>query len=160
MLDIVILDSFGAEPRYPFGYGLSYTDFSVEKEQVNVLQADGTAEVQVRVKSDQYRKPFPPGKRSGSALCKLPRQNGGSRKNISSWLHSARRKSWHRGEDTEMLLAFDLRDLAYFREEDASYVLDAGDYVLRLGTSSRDTRPAAVLYAGSGHCDRGLPVCV
>ena len=32
-------DSYDVEPRYPFGYGLSYTGFSVETEKV---EADGT----------------------------------------------------------------------------------------------------------------------
>lgn len=135
-------DSFGAEPRYPFGYGLSYTDFSVEKEQVNVLQAAGAAEVQVRVKVTNTGNRFP-GKEVVQLYVSCP-QNGAP-KEYQQLAAFGKTKELAPGEDTEMLLAFDLRDLAYFREEDASYVLDAGDYVLRLGTSSRDTRPAAVL---------------
>ena len=42
-------------------------------------------------------------------------------------------------------LTFDLQSLASYREEDASYVLEAGEYILRLGNSSRNTLPAGVL---------------
>ena len=122
------------EPRYPFGYGLSYTDFSVEKEQVNVLQADGAAEVQVRVKVTNTGNRFP-GKEVVQLYVSCP-QNGAP-KEYQQLAAFGKTKEMAPGEGTEMLLAFDLRDLAYFREEDASYVLDAGDYVLKLGTSSR-----------------------
>ncbi|MBQ3505090.1 MAG: hypothetical protein IJA75_10375, partial [Oscillospiraceae bacterium] len=36
-------------------------------------------------------------------------------------------------------LSFDMKDTASYREEDGSFVLEAGDYLLRLGNSSRNT---------------------
>ena len=49
------------------------------------------------------------------------------------------------GESTNVLLTFAMEELASYREEDAAYVLEKGDYILRAGASSRDTSAAAVL---------------
>ena len=135
-------DSFGAEPRYPFGYGLSYTDFSVEKEQVNVRQADGAVSVQVKVKVTNTGSRFS-GKEVVQLYVSCPQT--GAPKEYQKLAAFGKTRELAPGESMELQLDFDLRDLAYFREEDASYVLEAGDYVLRLGTSSRNTWPAAVL---------------
>ena len=45
-------------------------------------------------------------------------------------------------------LRFDLRSIASYREADACYVLEAGDYILRLGNSSRNTMAVGVLTVG------------
>ena len=42
-------------------------------------------------------------------------------------------------------ITFDFEDLAAYDETVPGWVLEAGDYVLRLGSSSRDNEPAAVL---------------
>ena len=49
------------------------------------------------------------------------------------------------GESTNVSLTFAMEELASYREEDAAYVLEKGDYILRLGTSSRDTSAVAAL---------------
>ena len=49
------------------------------------------------------------------------------------------------GASEELALAFDLARLASYREADASYVLEPGTYILRLGNSSRSTVPAGTL---------------
>ena len=43
------------------------------------------------------------------------------------------------------MLQFDLRTISSYREADASYVLEPGDYVLRLGNSSRNTIPVGIV---------------
>ena len=49
------------------------------------------------------------------------------------------------GESEELTLAFDPRELASYDEARACWILEPGDYVLRLGTSSVDTKEAAVV---------------
>ena len=49
------------------------------------------------------------------------------------------------GEAEALDLVFDLKDLASFRESDGCYVLEQGDYILRLGNSSRNTVVVGVL---------------
>ena len=48
-----------------------------------------------------------------------------------------------------MYLQFDLRDLTSYREKDAATVLEKGEYVIRLGNSSRNTRVCGILEIGS-----------
>lgn len=49
------------------------------------------------------------------------------------------------GGTETIVLSFDMKDLASYREADAAWVLEAGDYILRLGASSRDTEAVAAL---------------
>ena len=67
-------DSYDVEPRYPFGYGLSYTDFSVEKEKVEVDGTKVTVTAKVTNTGSVYS-----GKRSRTALRELPADRDGER---------------------------------------------------------------------------------
>ena len=49
------------------------------------------------------------------------------------------------GQSAEVSICFDLRDLASFSEAEKAYVLEEGEYLLRIGTSSADTEPFGVL---------------
>ena len=49
------------------------------------------------------------------------------------------------GADEVVSLVFDVRDLVSFREEDGVFLLEEGDYILRLGTCSRETQAIGVL---------------
>ena len=130
-------DSFGITPRYPFGYGLSYTTFSLRCAEVRV---DGTT---VHLKASVTNT----GSRSGREVAQLylSAPEDGLDKEYQSLAAFAKTKELAPGESETLALSFDLRELASFRESDCAYILEAGDYVLRLGNSSRDTQPAAVL---------------
>lgn len=54
-------------------------------------------------------------------------------------------RSFSPGEECKVTLSFKMTEIASFDTKTAESVLEAGDYVLRLGTSSRDTKPCAVL---------------
>ena len=49
------------------------------------------------------------------------------------------------GETEELTLTFDLKEFASYRESDGCYVLEKGEYLLRLGNSSRNTVPVGVI---------------
>ena len=133
-------DTYGVEPRYPFGHGLSYTTFSVEKKSVEL----SGSEVRVCARVTNTGKAYA-GKETLQLYVSCPQT--GMNKEYQRLAAFAKTGELQPGESQELTLAFDLRDLTSYREEDGSYVLEAGDYVLKLGTSSRNTTPAAVMEA-------------
>ena len=131
-------DSFGITPRYPFGFGLSYTSFDIQCAETCV---EGT---QLRMKALVTNT----GSRSGREVAQLylSAPEEGMTREYQSLAAFAKTKELAPGESEILELRFDLRELASYREQDGAYVLEAGEYVLRLGSSSRNTEPAAVLY--------------
>ena len=130
-------DSFGIEPRYPFGYGLSYTDFAIRCVDV---KADGmVVELKAAVTNT--------GDRAGKQVVQLyvSAPEEGLNKEFQSLAAFAKTAQLEPGQTEELELTFDLRELASYRERDGAFILDSGDYVLRLGDSSRNTCPVAVL---------------
>ena len=130
-------DSFGIEPRYPFGYGLSYTDFAIRCTDV---KADGTA---VSLKAAVTNTGNRVGKQVVQLYVSAPEE--GLNKEFQSLAAFAKTAALEPGQTEELALTFDLRELASYRERDGAFILDSGDYVLRLGDSSRNTCPVAVL---------------
>ncbi|MBQ7229640.1 MAG: glycoside hydrolase family 3 C-terminal domain-containing protein [Oscillospiraceae bacterium] len=131
-------DSFGITPRYPFGFGLSYTSFNIQCAETCV---EGT---QLRMKALVTNT----GSRSGREVAQLylSAPEEGMTREYQSLAAFGKTRELAPGESETLELRFDLRELASYREQDGAYVLEAGEYVLRLGSSSRNTEPAAVLY--------------
>ena len=134
-------DSFGIEPAYPFGFGLSYTEFAVHSAGVSAEGTRVTVKAAVTNTGVDY---------SGKEVVQLyvSAPNGRLHKEYQSLAAFAKTESLVPGERQELTLRFDLRSLSSYREADAAYVLEAGDYILRLGNSSRNTVPVAVLTLG------------
>ena len=130
-------DSFGIEPRYPFGYGLSYTTFSIRCAEV---RADGTV---IHLKAAVTNTGDSPGKEVAQLYVSAPED--GLDKEYQSLAAFAKTTELAPGESELLELSFDLRELASYREADHACILESGEYVLRLGHSSRNTVPAAVL---------------
>ena len=57
----------------------------------------------------------------------------------------AKTKNLKPGEEERTVLQFDLHDLTSYREKDAATVLEPGEYVVRVGNSSRNTRVCGIL---------------
>ncbi len=130
-------DSFGIAPRYPFGFGLSYTTFEIKPLRTH---ADGTL---IHMTASVTNTGTRPGREVAQLYVTAPEE--GLVKEYQSLAAFGKTKLLQPGETELLELSFDLRELASYREADASYVLDGGNYVLRLGNSSRNTAPAAVL---------------
>lgn len=124
---------------YPFGYGLSYTDFGLQTSDVRI----GTDDLSLKVKVVNQGKL--PGKRS--VLC-YTSQKGGKAEHPALELRAfAKTRLLQPGESETLTLSFPRRDLSYFDDEGASgsigsWVVDEGRYTLWVGGSVRDVVPA------------------
>ena len=131
-------DTFGVRPRYPFGFGLSYTDFSVHSAGVSVMGTQVHALATVTNTGRDF---------SGREVAQLylSAPEGALGREYQSLAAFQKTVELEPGQSQTMDLTFDLRSFGAYREADASFVLEPGDYVLRLGNSSRRTVPVAVL---------------
>ncbi len=130
-------DSVGRAPLFPFGFGLSYTDFAVSAGETS--EKDGAVTVSAAVKNTGRR----PGREVVQLYVSCPQGRLG--KPYQTLAAFAKTRELAPGETQELNLSFDLRDVASFDSDRSSFVLEAGSYLLRLGNSSRSTRPIAAI---------------
>ena len=133
-------DSFGVEPAYPFGFGLSYTDFDISVTDMTVLGSIVTVQATVTNSGSDY---------AGMEVAQLyvSAPEGKLHKEYQSLATFCKTKLLQPGECQKIELSFDMKRLASYRQKDACFVLEAGDYVLRLGNSSRNTKPVGIVTA-------------
>lgn len=130
-------DSFQIEPRYCFGHGLSYsrTEFKLLKAANDVSLVDLEIEVvnlglQSSKEVVQVYVSCP--------MDKLHRED----QQLAAY---SKTKELAPGSSEKLNICFDLCDLAAYDEVQAAFVLEPGDYVIKLGHSSRNTFAAAVV---------------
>jgi len=131
-------DSFGVEPAFPFGFGLSYTTFDMDATDVKAEGSDITVKCLITNTGSRYS-----GKEVAQLYLSAP--HGKLPKEYQSLVAFGKTQNLGPGETEELTLKFDLKEFASYREEDGCYVLEKGDYILWLGNSSRNTAAAAVL---------------
>lgn len=130
-------DSFGVEPAYPFGYGKSYTEFDIRLTDVQINGRELAANVQVVNTGSVYA-----GREVVQLYISCPPK--GLKKEYQALAAFGKTGLLLPGASQTLTLQVDLRDLASYRCTDCSYVLEAGEYVLRVGNSSRNTFVGAV----------------
>ncbi|MBQ3548956.1 MAG: glycoside hydrolase family 3 C-terminal domain-containing protein [Oscillospiraceae bacterium] len=131
-------DSFGVAPAYPFGFGLSYTDFTMESCGVSTEGSAVAVTANVTNCGALYS-----GKEVAQLYVSPP--VGEMDKEYQSLAAFAKTETLSPGESQKVVLTFDMKDIASYRERGGVFVLEAGEYVLRLGNSSRNTVPAGVV---------------
>ena len=131
-------DSFSVEPAYPFGYGKSYTEFDVRLTEVKRNGRKITAEIQVVNTGNTY---------AGREVVQLyiSSPSGTLQKEYQALAAFGKTDLLMPGGAQNLALQFDLGDMASYRCSDCSYVLEAGEYLLRIGNCSRNTVLSAVI---------------
>jgi beta-glucosidase len=131
-------DSFEVEPEYCFGYGLSYTDFSIGTQAVRVENDQICAEVSVKNTGSRY---------SGREVVQayVSSTAGSTDTPYQELAAYQKTKELAPGESQVLTLNFPVSALAFYDEKKAAWRADAGEYLLRIGNSSRNTTVAAVL---------------
>ncbi len=131
-------DSFSVAPAFPFGFGLSYTDFAIESRGVAVDGSTVTVTAAVTNTGSDYR-----GKEVAQLYVSAPA--GNLHKEYQSLAAFEKTDALAPSTTQTLALTFDLKDMASYRESDGCFVLEEGAYILRLGNSSRNTAPVGVL---------------
>ena len=132
-------DSFDVEPAYPFGFGMSYADFEVKSDSVYFDGKKVTVTADVSNISKAY---------SGREVVQLyvSPPAGELHKAYQSLAAFEKTIELAPGAGQRLALSFDIRSLSSYREYDSSFVLEQGEYILRLGNSSRNTVPVGVIF--------------
>lgn len=123
---------------YPFGYGLSYTDFQIDTQSVT---ADiNTVTVKARVTNVGTSAT---GKEVVEVYASAPQT--GLDKPYQQLAGYAKTDALAPGDSQVVTITFDTTSLASYDTAKSANVLDAGDYAIRVGNSSRNTHVAAKL---------------
>ncbi len=130
-------DSVGKKALFPFGYGSSYTTFSLAGSSVSV---DGS---KVTVKTTVTNTGSMAGKEVVQVYVSVPAGKlDQPYQTLAAFVKTSKLAA---GSSEEVCASFDLSDIASYSETDASWILEAGKYVVRVGNSSVCTTPCAVL---------------
>lgn len=130
-------DSVGKQPMYPFGFGLSYTNFEIA---CNDVTANGQ---HILVKANVKNVGRYPGKEVVQLYVSVPA--GKLDQPYQTLAAFEKTAELEIGESQEMTLAFDLAEIASYDAQNASYILEQGDYILRLGNSSVSTEVCGIV---------------
>ena len=122
---------------YPFGYGLSYSDFQIDTQSVT---ADTKSTV-VKVKVTNIGKAT--GKEVVQTYFSAPQT--GIDKPYQELAGYAKTDDLVPGASQVLTITYDTTQMSSYNTAKAAYVMDAGDYLIRVGDSSRNTHVAATV---------------
>lgn len=131
-------DINGISPRWPFGYGLSYTDFEIEAKKTEIYGSTVSVTASVKNIGTAF---------SGKEVVQLyiSKPNGKLRKEKKALVAFRKTELLAPGEQETFILQFDLRDCFSYDEDTACKLLEAGEYGIYIGNDSRRNSLCAVL---------------
>ncbi|MFR9153978.1 MAG: glycoside hydrolase family 3 C-terminal domain-containing protein, partial [Hungatella sp.] len=133
-------DKKDMEVLFPFGYGLSYTEFAYSSLRLDRDSLKDTDSLHVSVKVENI------GNRAGKEIVQLYVQD-----NESSVIRPVKElKGFEKvelapGEEKEVSFTLDKRSFAYYNTEISDWDVETGDFTIMIGKSSRDIALSAVV---------------
>ena len=120
---------------YPYGFGLSYTSFSLEKRSAALEK--NTVKLCVAVRNTGSR----PGKEVVQVYMEAPQGKLGKAKKVLCAFDKT--KELQPGEETVLTLSFDIREFGSFDDlgkmVKSAFLLERGEYRIHVGTNVRET---------------------
>lgn len=132
-------DSFGKDPAYPFGYGKSYTSFSVETTDIMIQGFEVTVKVRVTNTGKKY---------SGREVVQIyiSAPEGRLEKPYQELVAYAKTKILQPGQSEDMVISFPASRMASYDEKQAAWIWESGKYIIRAGKHSRETKVVGVIH--------------
>ncbi len=129
------------EPLFPFGYGLSYTDFEYKYIEVSKDEMNDDEELTVTVAVKNT------GKVKGKEIVQLyvNDEQSGVIRSIKE-LKGFEKVSLNPGEEKKIAFVLDKRSFAYYNTEISDWYTEYGKYNILVGASSRDIKLKASVY--------------
>ena len=128
-------ESYRVEPQFCFGHGLSYTQFEFSQIKAEVKDST-TFSLTLEVKNS--------GDLDGAEVIQVYMSKPKS--NIirpAKELKAFNKVFLKAGENKPITFSFNRKDFSYYNEKDQAWKVEAGEYVLEVGSSSRDIRCSA-----------------
>lgn len=133
------LDTFCVAPKFPFGFGLSYTTFDMSF--VDARKVNGKIELDVTVKNI--------GNVAGKEVVEVYASSPRNDSEYQSLVAFKKTKLLEANEEQKLTLSFAIADLASYYEDGAEYRLEKGNYVIHVGNSSRNTKDVLTIAVDS-----------
>jgi len=128
-----LLDRKALEPRYPFGFGLSYTTFGISEPQLAQAQLTAADSISVTLQVQNN------GRMKGAEVVQLYVQSPDDGDGIpTKLLRSFRKVVLEAGESRSITLSVSVRDLARYHVQTGTWNVHQGQYELTVGNSARD----------------------
>ncbi|WP_343742416.1 beta-glucosidase BglX [Herbaspirillum huttiense] len=124
-------------PLYPFGYGLSYTEFKLSEVRLSqpTMTADGKVQASVTVKNT--------GRRAGATVVQLYiRDVAASVVRPVKELKDFRKVMLQPGEEKEVQFSIDRKALSFYNAK-LEYVAEPGEFQVQIGLDSKDVKTAS-----------------
>ena len=129
-------DTFSVKPLFSFGYGLSYTSFSIGFQNLEIREKNIELTVSVKNTGERY---------SGREVVQVyitPPQNE-ERKEYKRLAGFAKTTLLQPGQEQEVKILIEQKQLASFREKSHEWIIDKGSYGLWIGNSGDSLTLAA-----------------
>ncbi len=131
-------DTFQIKPNYCFGYGLSYTEFAMKVEDVILEKEDIAVSVVVANIGKEYA-----GREVVQVYYSAP--DGELNKPYQELVAFAKTGLLQPGESQQIKLIFKASVMASYSEKEEAWIMEPGEYLLRVGNSSRNNNVCASL---------------
>ena len=125
------IDKYGFEPRYPFGFGLSYTTFSYSNLRLDKNETETSGQVQISVDVKNT------GSMAGEEIVQLyiGYKNSSMDRPVKD-LKGFGKVSLETDEIKTVSIKLDVKDLAYYDVESKSWIVEKLEYLVYIGPSS------------------------
>ena len=125
---------FDKEVLYPFGHGLSYSRFTYNNFTAALNEAEQKVDINMMIRNRGYYQA------DEVVQIYVRKENSRAKQPLKQLKAFRKEKDFMPGESREISFSIPLAELHYFDVISEKMILEAGEYIFRVGASSKDIR--------------------